>query len=776
MSSSETTKATESAVKTAQDLVSQLTDKNQNSSDTGKNTTSIDKSIGSEQSEKVTPTIEKDYAPAEDQHNKEDEDDDEEEDNDLTPTPSTAFQAPKLPPRNVTGKVGLGNDDDTKDEDEDEDEDDSNSTTLSAPEIIRQAAKDAAKYNDYISYATVLEETMEDPSRYSDDERQEILEALLEVLEADNVLVQEIGWDLPIPLLEYVESEYNFSEYLASSVHIKLVMRIFTILCERGNPKELFLKGVEALSTMQVCSDGDEDDPETEIKERYADMKFYLAFELMFFSLRRIDVQYPSRFLATAITVLLSFVASNLENMKLLSLGVLLRRLFTFARDYDTGVEVGEEPSVDRILQYPQSEIDIQQKLLQSFVTWIADFTFQRFSVQWAQRLYYELKTDASGNSTPYELHLYTGRITECIERFSQLTYSFDMDVIKLLKELVDKKEPLGTQRDLKTDTIKEEDEDNEATEASEQDKPKSMFSDLSEEGIFLLATQVRFDYRQQTDNDLTFSELVKLSLRFYRKYSTSGSNTPLGIQDASLFWAQWLARNITAEEVRKIPSDDFAAYLQSLMVLSATSSDKESRFIAYSLTAKLLSLHNPQVSFDFIVDTLTYCPFENVKDATVRILKSLALPRRTGAASSGPIVSPALRRASATTVDSLSDGISSLSVNSSSPTPDGVVPAVIVLTKERTQIIEKLVKGTSDEVHESGGILSDCLPVLLSWINFITLVETDKQFLTQFVSDVTKLLAAPSTSLDDRAKEAYRQRQGFLTLSLESLKRRRLD
>jgi hypothetical protein len=591
---------------------------------------------------------------------------------------------------------------------------------MSPCEIIRNAAKDAAEYHDYISYATVLDEVMSDPSKYTDQQRQEILETLAEVIESDDQLVYEVGWDLPLPLLGYVESSYNFAEGLGTSVHIKLVMRIFSALSEKGNPKELFLKGCEGLAKLQLSPE-EEDVQDQEVRERYGDMKFYLLFELMFFSLRRIEAQYPSRFLSTAITVLLSFVASNLEHLKLLSLGVVLRRLFTFGRDYQTA------PSSKEI---PESENWIQQKLMQSYLTWVADLCFHRFSVRWSQRLFHELKagvalSDPNIRSKVYHLNMHTERVTECVERLSQLTYSFDMDVLECLRDLVNKD-----------------------THDLDQESTASRFSNLSDEGILLLGTQLRFDYRVTGDKDMTFADLVKLTERFLQP--EDGEKAGLGVQDALCFWGLWITRDISAEDVQKVSQEDFTGYLQQLMVLSATSYDKESRFLTYSLAAKLLRLHRPEIAFDYIVDTLRYCPFENVKDAVVRILKTLVLEGSEKPVRKDSVVG---------TVEGVAADLNALSLEPRIP-----------LGSDKRQIVQDLIDRVIEVIQEEG-VLSESLPVMLSWLNFVTVVELDKRFVDKFVAAVEEILETSKKSEGNR--EARQQREGLLSLSIESVKKK---
>jgi hypothetical protein len=468
----------------------------------------------------------------------------------------------------------------------------------------------------------------------------------------------------------------------------------------------------------------------------------------MMHSLRRIKTQYPSRFLATASSVLLSFVAHNLPELKLLTLTVVLRRLFTFARDFEMAPT--DEP-------VPEQEKLTQMKLLQSFITWAMDLCFQRFSVKWSERLFYEMRANMSGKAKKdgdivYEQETITSRLTECAERIAQLSYSFDLDSMDLFKELANKEiEPQAGEG------------------PSDRDE---LFRELSNDGIILLATEIKFETRESSQ-EVPFAQIVKLATKYLQR--DDGSLAPLGVQDALCFWSLWSTREITESEVQAIDKEEFSTYVRLMFMISAVARDKDTRFVAYSLVAKLLGMQKPSVAFDFIQDTLENCPFQNVREASVRILKSLCLtspPKPASNAKEYAMTIPSLethsqlasgRESSAdSNVDEVAQQVGGLSLK------EAKEPR-IALTPGRIKVIQTSVDKLLNDISSGTGVSSNLLPVLLSWINFFTVIDAGPEYALSLVDRVEAFVPKSSEGLSLDAK----QRKAILLLSIDSLKKK---
>lgn len=605
-------------------------------------------------------------------------------------------------------------------------------------DVMRRAAVDAAKFNDYISYATILDELIADPLKFDENERIRILETLRDILAENDQLTYDMGWDIPILALKYLVTSYDFEAAgIPGSATARILMSIFSILCNKGNPKELFLKVCEVFSTWDVTEPDalmEKHGHSESVNSQYQLLKFYLCFELMFYSLRRISSDYPSRFLATAITVLLSFVASNGEHLTVLAIGVIARRLYVFCRDYCTP---GEE-STDKEKQVEVSELEWakQVKLIQTCLTWSANLSLQYHSVKWSERLYQELKagvatnTNVSQRETVYDLTIYLSRLADCIERMSQLAMSLDMDPLDELRHLLDASSP------------GESDDDD--------DEPDSSFSTLSkysQEGILILATQNAFDDR--TTEPLSIEQLYNLVQRFLIGDGESAVST--GVQDAVIFWLLWSTRNVTEEQIQNaLDKDRFSTMLQQLMLICAHTSDKTTRFIIYSMCAKFLRLQKPEISFEVLLDTLEFCPYANLQEAAVRMLKCLGSqpPKQVS------------------NVDQLEDKLKSLSVASQGPCtlnePHRSGPR-IHLDSEKLTKLQPLISRCVSEVGDK--LQCEEFTLLLSWLNFMTIIKMDEAFGKSIIEKCRAMV--PKEQLPDKKNED--PRVGILALTTES-------
>lgn len=548
--------------------------------------------------------------------------------------------------------------------------------------------------------------------------------------------------------MKHIQSDFDFSLGLRNGPIIQEIAAIFNILANKGNHKEVFLKTAETLYQLKFSDVIDETDvnpffeddqvvaikgayskdaiknplPEKQhsTREQYFDLKFSLLYELLSASLKGFNVAYPSRILATATSVLLSVTAANMAQFTLLSIGIVMRRLYIFARDYEyTG---------DKELS--ESEILLQQKLLQTFVTWSVRICLDRFAIQWSQRLDYEIKSGVE-NGSPDErrgackIALHTYRLTQVMERFGQIAFAFDLDPIEEMRKMADPNRVLNQ-------NIGEEDD---------MQLSNSTFSNLSDDGIVLLATQIMFENRNPKD-EIDFPTIVKISLKLLDR---PDDVAPLGILDAVEFWGVWSTRNVTRDVIQGVDKEEFYRYLQQLMIMSATISDKKGRYITYSLAVRLLSLHKPEVAFEFLVDTLKFCPFETIKDAAVRMLKAFCLKRNS--------------------VEQITARLESVSISGATTSPKHFIE----LDSKRSSVVQGLIEKCVREIEESDGLLSESMPVLLSWINFASVIPTSKKFvetLNQRCRDFSEV-----TESDD--KELYaelQRRKAILDIALDSL------
>lgn len=594
----------------------------------------------------------------------------------------------------------------------------------------------------------MLDIFLSDPSQYNELEREKLLKKLLEVLLNSDEMVYEIGWDIPAIVLPYFES----SSCDFDSTSLKMVttavtlMKIFKVLATNGNHKELFLKAIECLSLIQVEPLDKDDKRSQDVANRFFELKFNAAFELLTSSLTRVEAQYPARFLANASAAVVAFMVEQLDDLTLRSDIFILRRIFMFGRDYYP---------LPAHKDVPETEEPLQRKLLQRLISDMMALGMEKFSLKWSQRFYVELKRGVAFNkklwfrNLPYFFDETTLQFDDIIYRLTQLAYSCDVDIDGLFEELVNETckmaEEQGAEEAKHEDDAEEEEEEEEHEEEHEDEdydeEPENPFDftsaktpdeiPLNTDGVLLLATSARFDNRTNPKTLLlTFAQLVKLTKRFLMDAERSAS---VGIQDSLLFWALWVSRKVTADEVQAVPTPEFLSYLHMLMYIAAMSPVVDIRQMAYSITARLLGLHTPQVRADYLVDTIENCPFASVRDASIRMLKDFVAPAPASASASSTSDSDEV-------VDDAIAAVSKLSLGSDKD-KDAFKPP-LKLNPGHLKTLERVSLAQIQEVKSSeDGLLSDDFASVLSWTNFLAVVETSPEHVKRVYAECEEMV-----------------------------------
>lgn len=576
---------------------------------------------------------------------------------------------------------------------------------------------------------------MSDASRFSPADKTELLSSLLEVLKSDSKMVYEIGWDLPALLLNYVVIE-NGQGPLRAEATVTLVMELFSLLAKNGNPKELYLKAIESLAGLDVELSLSEEfeasgNPENEdyANESVLICQFYAVFELMQSTMAKIKTKYPSRFLATSTNALLSFTALAYDRFSWRGKLVIMRRLFTFARDFAMD---SDEADLE------ETEISYQQQLLKSYLTWVADICLHQVCTLWSEQIFFEMKSRCTENKTKYELSANVASLSECLERLYQLALSFDMDLKEEFVKLV--KEP---ELVLEEDFVETEDKEDEVT---------NPFAKPSKEGIILLYTQEYFKERPDTGPEIDFEVIASFVITMLQR---EDGTAPLGIVDSAIFWLLWSSKTVTKEQVQNMDATKFCTLVQSVMMVAATPfAQMRSPAVFYSLATRLLYLQKDEITLDFMIDTLEYCPFENVCDSTVRLLKDFILRKR-----------PSICCES---VDNLADGVKNLSVEDN----NNNTKSSLTLKEDKKAKIKELVLGVLDTI-ETEGIFSDQFQILLSWLNFVTVIETDQEFLKKVVQRVDGIRKENDQKHGEDDMNETQRRLGILQLAIDSINKK---
>ncbi|KAL7273563.1 YAP1-binding protein 1 [Rhizina undulata] len=205
-------------------------------------------------------------------------------------------------------------------------------TVKKAIAAIKLAA-DEIPADDFLSYSTILDVHLSySLEAFPPEEQLQLLEVLGEILDTKEDLARDISWDLISVLLPFLESPHE-PTVSAAEKNIK-------IAAAKGNPREVFIKAVESLSSLSTSSihsgyasdedhpthSGDESEEPNEILKKHLDRqqrkkaskqhlikKYITLLSALSIVHPRITTKFPSRFLSTELTTLLRVFTKVVE-------------------------------------------------------------------------------------------------------------------------------------------------------------------------------------------------------------------------------------------------------------------------------------------------------------------------------------------------------------------------------------------------------------------------------------------------------------------------------
>lgn len=496
---------------------------------------------------------------------------------------------------------------------------------------LDSATKDAKESGDYLTFSTVVDIYFLDPSRYTEEERELLLNHLLKILQDDDELVYEVGWDLPAVVIPFLDSDYDLSRGpLRQLPGFVSVFSLFGVLAEKGNPKELFLKSCELLLTMRVT-----ESPDPKYAEHFYDLKFYCVFELINSTLRRIETFYPSRFLAMIVT---SFINSIYVNPVVTPNGAdfLWKRVYAFLRNYSRPpIPKDSDLSAEELTNLNKDEDYLQRKLLTGFLTEsinrVLTHEMLGLSVVYFKYLQSLLPQDSKVKSL-HELNL------PVVTRLNELALSFDIDTSEVFKDFLKSTDDLVNFDPSKLPDQKvSEDLFGALTVDYQRNFAQTLVNSEANEvtdslgGILTLRT-----FAVVTENDFESEEVsltlaIKIGLRMILPGLVHRAFLNRGQHDVAVFWAWRAVHSLETRgqslklELASIPKVLLNSYF--LALLYATSNSGQLlyfRFIVLTLLTKLLRLAPESSSYEFLANSLEECPYEDVKAPLVGILKEL--------------------------------------------------------------------------------------------------------------------------------------------------------
>jgi len=640
---------------------------------------------------------------------------------------------------------------------------------------LQLAAQDAKDSGDFLSYSTVLDIYLSDPSRYTIEEREELLSHVLAILSEDLDLVYEIGWDLPSLFIPFLDSDYDMSGPIRLVPCAYKVLKLFELLAHDGNPKELFLKCTELLNSIKV-TDHVSNNPE--VAHKYYDIKVYCIFELIDSCLRRIHTMFPLRFLGMTVT---SFINSIYLNplKSLTEAAFIWKRLYTFARNY-TRPPLPEKIDVtpEELAKINEDEDYLQRKLLTGFLTeainLVLRYLILGFSVAYFNVLLQNLPAE-SKLANDFVLGI------PVLDRLYELALSFDLNLESAFAGFLDSTDKL---LDFTMESGKLDDDiTGELFEKLVVDYQKtfahSLVDTLANEVtdslggslnlyVYSVASQNQFD-----KIDISIPQAIAIGLRLVIPGLVHSTFCNRGLHDLSVL-CSWIAilsadKRTVEVELAKIPSVILRSYYQAILfTIISSSSDLFFRYITLTLLTKYLSLSPEAVTYDFLLNCLKECPYENVKAALVGVFKELVTKDKIQE-------------------DALVDSLNNLSLSKDTPAPPPL-PArdtvkktkYITLTPERLKELFDVIYEYVDLTFvddESGPTLNlGTVPTLQASLNLLILLKRDLLVLQEQVRKLTDVVLDKAGAVDkkwngDSSQAALLNATGIIKITIDRLK-----
>lgn len=489
-----------------------------------------------------------------------------------------------------------------------------------ANEKLNEATKWVLESNDFISYATFLEVLLEKVNEIKGDvEKDKVLKELLKILKENPSITKGVGWDLPKRLFPFflVES-FDFKEgsgYLGAVPCIASLIDIFCELRSHGNLPELAVSCLELLGGDAMEKDKlGEHRPEF-TSDRLWELKFACLWEIIMEAV--ITIKTDTILIAAVVGVLAASERIAGETT-MRTVSFVIKRICMFLEKYD-------------------SQNEKQKKILLGFWSHSLAYMLRNCSLNWALRLTIQLKKGVAfdkNKSVRDEACAFTiygdnlnASMSYLASFLSKLGYDIETEYQNLLKfstgkTTSEKEVEENNDEEVKEDEVKKE------VESEEENDDDSNILEISKQAVFLLATLGRFEDRENPNYlRMKISELITIT-KFFLFESDEGPSD--GIFDALTFWAVWVTRRLSSNDIQNLVSDeDFVSYLQMLMFIASSTTDKHLYDLLFSLIARLLSLHTDSVRTEYMLDTMEFCPYPKIRAGTVQLLRT-DLAKRT--------------------------------------------------------------------------------------------------------------------------------------------------
>ncbi|TGZ79623.1 DUF1760-domain-containing protein [Ascodesmis nigricans] len=552
-----------------------------------------------------------------------------------------------------------------------------NEVTLERAIAAIETAADEIPADQFINYSTILDVHLSHAlSEFSSEEQGELLETVEATLLSHQDLARDIAWDLVAVILPFLESP--------ESKTVEAAERIIAFAAKTGNPREVFIKVLEALSLIpwnhekpdvddEYPEDGEttysEDEDKTSIDRKPSDeserrkleanavahsmKKLEILVQALCSVHPRIATKFPSRFLSTELTTLLGCFIKAVEGAERDDATRALRRILEFVKivypklsqRIERRSSTADRPplppriSTTETIKAPNQETQtategsepeslLQARLVSSFLSHILETYLLRAMRPGLDDEERGMDVGWAGKYDDEVVRPKTSRVPggRTLIDEERARREAQTGVWDLVDEISWMCEALG----LSTTELLEfcqtlpdgaNPEDSES-EAGDIGSPNSAADvPLSKHGsLFLLAHRLSTTITITPPPPLQIFPEHSKLAEAYMIYGP-GQSQPAVI-DAILFLG---ALSLDNGGLGDVPDEvePFMMYLQVFAVISTNARSPQARFLGHYHVSRCLRAHpNEAVRLAYIKDTLEHCPFESLKAAIIGILK----------------------------------------------------------------------------------------------------------------------------------------------------------
>lgn len=519
-------------------------------------------------------------------------------------------------------------------------------------ENIKDCAIESVENEDYIGFSTILDVYLNDWNKYNTEERIILMELLYNILDENKPMLAEIAWDLPPLLLPFIDCDWPVRFALRDSVQIPLFWKVFNLLAEYGNPKELLLTCCELLSNLKDAKIENVEESEilkveTSLDDSYklqfddldslvvgylsskssrcVFVKFHALFQCIKFCNQRIKTIYPSKFLSMIISSILNFFSSA----DIIAGGLPVQRsIYLFIRDYvppdiPDDLMKNNEITVDELNKIFDDECYLQRKLMRLLFDSLVDKLIRSHYNAYVGKLLPKLAvTDLEIGEDYFEL----------ANRLLSLALSLDINIsnafakeIKLAASLLDSNiDSIKSSEDILVLVI-----NNYNNSSFRSKNPTSL--PISTSSLCFLYTFSKYIEKWEINlpEEITVLDLIKCQLKLFIPYIVNSA-----LADYTTL-SYFMVLTILKIETNKciVSKNEFQdekikliifTYLQNISSINCKSDVQIVSKLFARFLIKFLQHLPEDVSYSYIYDTLKSCPFDENVLSVLKIFKNL--------------------------------------------------------------------------------------------------------------------------------------------------------